>query len=54
VDVGIDDEHGGVACNGWVEDEAIVRFDDMSGNAVTGEMLIEESDYLLSGRPEKR
>jgi hypothetical protein len=42
------------ARRGGVEDEATVRFDGRSGNATRGEMLIEESDYLLPGRPEKR
>jgi len=36
------------------DDEATVRFGGRSGNAATSWMLIEESDYPLPGRPEKR
>jgi len=33
---------------------ATVRFQGMAGNAGSSGMLIEESDYPLSDRPEKR
>jgi len=39
---------------GWGEVAATVRFEGRAGNAASGGMLIEESDYPLSDRAEKR